>query len=170
MQRVKKRIAINVGWGYVPGLNAVITGAVLAAGELGWETVGIRDGYEGLLFPDRYPDGGLVKLTPQVVESLADATGCIVGTAGQSDPFRVRTLNALDQIEELDKSDALLETIEKEGIDAVVSEVGGERRGGHGPLLRVQQHPELRGRDDRAHPSGGPGRAADRGRRSPGRA
>src|SRR5512135_1025565 len=105
------RIAVNVGWGYVPGLNAVITGVVLAANELGWETVGIRDGYEGLLFPERYPDGGLMKLTPQVVESLADATGCIVGTAGQSDPFRVRTLNTLEQVE-------------KEGIDTAVSIFG----------------------------------------------
>ena len=89
-----KRIAVNFGGGYVPGLNAVITGAVLAASELGWEVVGIRDGYEGLLFPDRYPDGGLVRLTPQIVENLAGATGCILGTAAQSDPFHVRTLNA----------------------------------------------------------------------------
>ncbi len=118
-----QRIAINFGWGYVPGLNAVMTGVVLAASELGWETVGIRDGYEGLLFPDRYPDGGLVKLTPQVVESLADATGCLVGTAGQSDPFRVRSLNAEDQVEELDRSDELLETMEKAKIDAVISVV-----------------------------------------------
>src|SRR5512137_2191142 len=47
-----KRIAINFGGGYVPGLNSVIAGAVLAAGKLGWETVGIRDGYDGLLFPE----------------------------------------------------------------------------------------------------------------------
>src|SRR5512137_1920376 len=124
MQRAKKRIAINVGWGFVPGLNAVITGAVLAANQLGWEAVGIRDGFEGLLFPDRYPDGGLVKLNPQIMESLVDTTGCIVGTAGQSDPFRVRTLNAEDQVEELDRSDELLEMIKKEKIDAVVSVVG----------------------------------------------
>jgi len=124
MTAATKRIAINVGWGYVPGLNAVITGAVLAASELGWEAVGIRDGFEGLLFPDRYPDGGLVKLTPQIVESLAGTTGCIVGTAGQSDPFRVRTINAENQVEELDRSDELLGMIKKEKIDAVISVVG----------------------------------------------
>ena len=55
-----RRIAINIGGGYVPGLNAVIAGTVLAASELGWEVVGIRDGFEGLLFPERYPGGGLV--------------------------------------------------------------------------------------------------------------
>jgi ATP-dependent phosphofructokinase / diphosphate-dependent phosphofructokinase len=32
-----QRIAINCGGGYVPGLNAVVTGAVLAAHKLGWE-------------------------------------------------------------------------------------------------------------------------------------
>ena len=58
------RIAINFGGGYVPGLNAVITGVVLAASELGWEVVGIRDGFDGLLFSERYADGGVVKLTP----------------------------------------------------------------------------------------------------------
>jgi 6-phosphofructokinase 1 len=119
-----RRIAINFGGGYVPGLNAVITGAVLAASELGWEVVGIRDGYEGLLFPDRYPEGGLVRLTPQIVEDLAGATGCILGTAAQSDPFHVRTVNAENIVEEVDRSDELLVMIKKEKIDAVISVVG----------------------------------------------
>jgi 6-phosphofructokinase len=119
-----KRIAINFGGGYVPGLNAVITGAVLAASELGWEVVGLHDGFEGLLFPERYPQGGLVKLTPQIVENLAGATGCILGTAVQSDPFHVRTINAENCVEEVDKSDDLLGIIKQEKIDAVISIVG----------------------------------------------
>jgi ATP-dependent phosphofructokinase / diphosphate-dependent phosphofructokinase len=119
-----KRIAINFGGGYVPGLNSVITGAVLAASRMGWEVVGIRDGFDGLLFPDRYPDGGLVTLTPTIVENLAGAGGCILGTAARSDPFHVRTLNAENQVEELDRSDQLLEMIQKEKIDAVISVVG----------------------------------------------
>ncbi|MCU0594706.1 MAG: 6-phosphofructokinase [Desulfobacterota bacterium] len=119
-----KRIAINFGGGYVPGLNAVITGAVLAANEIGWETVGIRDGFDGLLFPERYPDGGLVVLAPPMVENLAGATGCILGTAGQSDPFHVRTINAENQVEEVDRSDELLGLINKERIEAVISVVG----------------------------------------------
>src|SRR5512137_1802918 len=119
-----KRIAINFGGGYVPGLNSVIAGAVLAAQELGWETVGIRDGFEGLLFPDRYPDGGVMTLTPAIVENLTGATGCILGTAAQSDPFHVRTINAENIVEEVDRSDDLLEVIQKEKIDAVISVVG----------------------------------------------
>jgi 6-phosphofructokinase 1 len=124
MQTSTRRIAINFGGGYVPGLNAVITGAVLAASELGWEVVGIRDGFEGLLFPDRYRDGGLVKLTVPIVENLAGATGCILGTAAHTDPFRVRTVNAENHVEEVDKSEDLLGMIKKEKIDAVISVVG----------------------------------------------
>src|SRR4030042_2974015 len=119
-----KRIAINFGGGYVPGLNAVITGGVLAANELGWEVVGIRDGYDGLLLPDRYPGGGMVKLTLPMMENLAGSTGCILGTAAQSHPFHVRTINAENQVEELDRSDELLGMIKKERIDAVISVVG----------------------------------------------
>ena len=32
-----RRIAIHTGAGFVPGLNAVVKGAALAAGKLGWE-------------------------------------------------------------------------------------------------------------------------------------
>ena len=124
MTGATKRIAINVGGGYVPGLNAVIAGAVLAAHELGWEAIGIRDGFDGLLFPDRYPDGGLVKLTRQVMDGVTGASGCILGTAARSDPFHVRSLNAENFVEEVDQSDRLLELIRKEKIDAVISVVG----------------------------------------------
>jgi len=57
-----KTIAINTGGGDAPGLNAVIHGAVYAARGLGWQVLGIREGYDGLLEPDRYPNGGLVEL------------------------------------------------------------------------------------------------------------
>jgi ATP-dependent phosphofructokinase / diphosphate-dependent phosphofructokinase len=119
-----ERIAINFGGGYVPGLNAVITGVVLAANDLGWEVVGIRDGFDGLLFPERYPESGLVKLIPTIVKNLAGAGGCILGTSAQSDPFHVRTITDDNHVEEVDRSDELLGMIKKEKIDAVISVVG----------------------------------------------
>lgn len=124
MQNPARRIAVNFGGGYVPGLNSVITGVVLAASQLGWEVVGIRDGFDGLLYPERYPDGGLVAFTPTLVENLAGAGGCILGTAARSDPFHVRTINAENMVEEVDRSEELLGIIQKEQIDAVVSVVG----------------------------------------------
>lgn len=121
MMNSTKRIAINVGGGYVPGLNAVIRGAVLAANKLGWELVGIRDGYEGLLFPGRYPEGGLVNLTPTLMEDLAGATGCILGTASRTDPFHVRTVSPDNAVEEADRSGELLRLVKEHRFDAVIS-------------------------------------------------
>ncbi len=124
MTGASKRIAINSGGGYVPGLDAVVTGAVLAASRLGWEVFGIRDGYDGLFFPDRYPDGGWFKLSPKEVENLNGTRGSILGTAARTDPFRIRTLNADNQVEEIDRSAELLSIIEAAKIDTVISIVG----------------------------------------------
>ena len=123
MNTKQKRIAVNVGGGYVPGLNAVITGVVLAASELGWEVVGICDGFEGLLFPENYPDGGLIPLIPQLIENI-DLAGAILGTAVRNDPFHVRTINSDNLVEEVDKSEQLLETLRDNQIDGVISIVG----------------------------------------------
>lgn len=124
MSQQPRRIAINIGSGYVPGLDTVVTGATLAARGLGWEVVGIRDGYDGLLFPERYPQGGLVELHGRVAEALGSG-GSLIGTAARTDPFRVRTVNPDGQVEEVDRSDELLGAIHAAGIDAVVSIVGG---------------------------------------------
>jgi len=120
-----KRIAVNVGSGFVPGLNAVILGAALAGGKLGWDLVGIRDGFEGLLYPERYPDGGMVSLNPQRIENLDPAAGGILGQSPRTDPFHVRRLNEDDMVEEVDMSDHLLERLRSEQIDGVISIIGG---------------------------------------------
>jgi ATP-dependent phosphofructokinase / diphosphate-dependent phosphofructokinase len=121
----RRRIAIVVGAGYVPGMNSVVMGAALAAGKLGWEVVGIRDGFDGLLHPDRYPDGGLVPLSPQLVENLDPAAGGILGQSARVDPFHVRTVNADEIVEEVDMSDELLKRLQAERIDALIAVVGG---------------------------------------------
>ena len=100
-------------------------GAALAAGRLGWEMIGIRDGFDGLLHPERYPDGGLVPLSPQLVENLDPAGGGILGQSAHVDPFHVRTVNELEMVEEVDMSDELLKRLKAEKIDALISVVGG---------------------------------------------
>ncbi len=122
---VVKRIAINVGADYVPGMNAVIMGAALAAGNLGWELVGIQDGFDGLLRPERYPKGGLVTLNSQVAEDLDPAGGGILGQAVRVDPFQVRKVNEDGMVEEVDLSDLVLKRLAEERIDALISVVGG---------------------------------------------
>jgi 6-phosphofructokinase len=122
-----KRIAINAGGPYVSGLNAVVAGAVLAAHELAWEIVGIRDGFDGILFPDRYPGGGLLKLTPDRIAGLTEISDAHLGTS-HTNPFRVRTVQKyednMEGIEEIDRSDELLAAMKKEQIDGLISVVG----------------------------------------------
>ena len=117
---ILRRVAINVGAGFVPGTNAVVMGAAIAGGKLGWEMLGIRDGFDGLLHPECYPEGGLVALSPQLVENLDPATGGILGQAPPVDPFHVRTTGE----NEVDLSDALLNRLKAENIDSLISIVG----------------------------------------------
>ena len=51
---MKPRIGVLTSGGDCPGLNAVLRGVVLAAEKLGWEVVGFRDGFEGLLPPGNH--------------------------------------------------------------------------------------------------------------------
>ena len=120
----QKRIAIMAGAGYIPGINAVVAGAALAAGKLGWELIGIRDGFEGLLHPEKYPYGGLIPIDPKVL-NMDPNTGSVLGQSARIDPFNVRTISQLEMVEEVDMSDKLLEKLKAENIDAVISIVGG---------------------------------------------
>ncbi len=120
-----RRIAIMVGAGFVPGLNSVVMGAALAAGKLGWELVGIRDGFRGLFRPELHPEGGLVTLSPQLAENLDPNAGGILGQSALVDPFHVRTVNKDDMVEEADLSDELLQKLHAERIDGLIAVVGG---------------------------------------------
>jgi ATP-dependent phosphofructokinase / diphosphate-dependent phosphofructokinase len=119
---ILRRVAINVGAGFVPGTNVVVMGAAIAGGKLGWEMIGIRDGFEGLLHPERYPDGGLITLSPQLIENLDPATGGILGQAPRVDPFHVISGNEV----EADLSDKILKRLKEEDFDALISIVGGQ--------------------------------------------
>lgn len=120
-----KRIAINFGSGYVPGLNFVVTGVVRSAGRLDWEVVGIHDGYDGLFHPEQYSDGGKIVVTPSLADILGSSGGSILGTGARTDPFRSRRTTPDGLLEETDRSDDLLGLIRTVGIDAVISVVGG---------------------------------------------
>ncbi len=124
MNKIKRRIAINVGAGFVPGLNAVIKGAALAAARLGWELVGIRDGFGGVLNPDQYAEGGLLPLSPALVDTLDPSGSRLLGMSRRVDPFQVRCEDEYGMLEERDLSDQLLATFKTEGINAVISVVG----------------------------------------------
>ncbi len=120
-----RRIAISTGGGDAPGLNAVIRATVSTAGNRGWECVGIRDGFNGLLQPERYPQGGLVALTHERVRGISHLGGTILGTTNKGDPFHFPTRLPDGSMGESDRSDELLACFAREGIDALVL-VGGD--------------------------------------------
>ncbi len=120
-----KRIAINTGGGDAPGLNAVIHGAVYAARKKGWEIYGIRDGYDGLLEPERYPDGGVVELTRSKVREISHLGGTVLGTSNRGNPFRRIITNEDGSQSQIDCSDAAVRRFREHGIDALIA-VGGD--------------------------------------------
>ncbi|MCB1093725.1 MAG: 6-phosphofructokinase, partial [Verrucomicrobiae bacterium] len=69
------RIGLLNGGGDCPGLNAVTHGVVGAASQLGWEVIGFRDGYEGLL-----PPGDYKILDPEKARGIIRQGGTILGT------------------------------------------------------------------------------------------
>lgn len=120
-----KKIAISTGGGDAPGLNAVIRAVVLAATNRGWECCGIRDGYSGLLSSARYPQGGMIELTPASVRGITHLGGTILGTTNIGNPLHFPTTLRSGKVVERDRSDELVELFKEAGIDAVVS-IGGD--------------------------------------------
>jgi len=125
MSSAIKRIAINTGGGDAPGLNAVIHGAVYAARGLGWEIFGIRDGYEGLLEPERYPDGGLIPLRRSTVREISHLGGTILGTTNRGNPFQRPVKQPDGSLVDTDVSGALVQRFRDNGIEALIA-VGGD--------------------------------------------
>src|ERR1700676_5018664 len=76
------RIGVLTGGGDAPGLNAVIRAVVKSATNSGLECVGIEDGFEGLIEPDR-----LRMLTPRDVTGILRLGGTILGTTNRVNPF-----------------------------------------------------------------------------------
>ena len=114
------RIAISTGGGDAPGLNAVIRAAVLSAINRGWEVLGIKRGFAGLLGEDE-----VVILTKDSVRGIAHLGGTILRTTNRGNPFHYPILRADGTHEEIDRSGELMETALQLGIDALIS-IGGD--------------------------------------------
>ncbi|MEN9934693.1 MAG: hypothetical protein RLZZ387_1272 [Chloroflexota bacterium] len=74
----KRRIGVLTSGGDAPGLNAVVRAVVKTADSRGYETLGIEDGFEGLLGEPRYR-----VLTTGDVRGLLPLGGTILGTTNK---------------------------------------------------------------------------------------
>ena len=120
-----KRIALTTGGGDAPGLNAVIRSIVLSALNRGWECVGIRDGYNGLMVPDQYPQGGLISLNGHSVRGITHLGGTILGTTNRNNPLAFPTVGEDGRVYEVDRSDELIDQFKFHRIDALIA-IGGD--------------------------------------------
>src|SRR5215831_5882737 len=125
MNKPIERISISTGGGDAPGLNAVIYSVVHAAARLGWKVFGIRDGYDGLLHPESYPDGGLMELNQDKVKNIANLGGTMLGTTNRGNPFKVLVRSADGSSTEVDRSNLVLERSRQHKLDAHVA-IGGD--------------------------------------------
>ena len=120
-----RRIAICTGGGDAPGLNAVIRSVVIAAAHRGWECYGIREGFNGIMFPERYPEGGVFRLTRDKVKGIAHLGGTILGTTNKGNPLHYPMIDKRGRVYEKDRSDEILRAFRKEKIDALIA-IGGD--------------------------------------------
>src|SRR5687767_327020 len=122
------RIAISTGGGDAPGLNAVIRAAVLSAINRGWEVLGIKRGFAGLMGEDE-----VVPLTKNSVRGIGHLGGTILQTTNRGNPFHYPIRSEDGTWTEIDRSDELIANAKRLGIDALIS-IGGD-----GSLLIAQQ-------------------------------
>jgi phosphofructokinase-like protein len=120
-----RRIAINTGGGDAPGLNAVIRAATLAALHEGWEVLGIRRGYMGLLEGTVDGEAGVFPLTAQAVRGITHLGGTILGTTTRGNPFGLEVRQPDGTWGKVDRSDEIVQKFRELEIDALIA-IGGD--------------------------------------------
>ena len=116
-----RTIGISTGGGDCPGLNAVIRAATKCAiQKYGWRVIGITDGFDGLIYPER-----CFELTAKEVSGILPRGGTILGTTNRGNPFKWKTTDKNGQDTISDISPLVVENAHKLGLDAVVV-IGGD--------------------------------------------
>lgn len=108
------RIAVNTGGGDAPGLNAVIRAVTLGAIRRGWEVIGIRRGYDGILSPE---PGGIIELTEERVRGITHLGGTMLGTTNRGNPLAIE--------DGRDRGDEIVRGLHDLGCDGLVA-IGGD--------------------------------------------
>jgi ATP-dependent phosphofructokinase / diphosphate-dependent phosphofructokinase len=120
-----RRIAVNTGGGDAPGLNAVIRAVTLAALDRGWEVLGIRRGYTGILEGEVDGQPGVFPLTAQAVRGITHLGGTILGTTTRGNPFGLEVRQPDGTWGTEDRSGEIIDRFRALGIDALVA-IGGD--------------------------------------------
>lgn len=118
----KRRILVMTGGGDCPGLNAVIRAIVKRANlEKDWEVLGSIEAFNGLL---RDPMEVML-LDRKAVSGIHIRGGTILKTTNKGGPFEWPVKNEDGSWHTVDRSEDLLERLDRLGVEAVIS-IGGE--------------------------------------------
>ena len=101
------KVAVLTGGGDAPGLNAAIRAVARAGWSAGFEIVGVRNGWYGLV------EDQLLPLTQETISGILPRGGTILGTS-RFNPFKSEG-----------GTDRMLDTIHRHDIDALVA-IGGD--------------------------------------------
>ncbi|MFA6434932.1 MAG: ATP-dependent 6-phosphofructokinase [Elusimicrobiales bacterium] len=113
------KIGILTGGGDCPGLNAVVRAVTKTALGKGWEVVGFRDGYKGVV------EGDFTPLDDKAVSGIIIRGGTILGTSNTANPFAY-TLGPLGSAgAPKDLSDLAVKNLKKLGVKALAA-IGGD--------------------------------------------
>ena len=119
MKKKACRIGILTSGGDCPGLNAVIRAVTKKAiHEYGYEVIGIKDGFEGLLY-NRHK-----KLNEQDVSGILTLGGTILGTTNRANPYQY-PVESGSAVVYKDLSAQVIENVRKLKIDCLVC-IGGD--------------------------------------------
>lgn len=114
-----RKIGVMTGGGDCPGLNAVLRAVVKTAmHKYGYEVVGFRDGYRGMVLND------YINFKPGDVSGILDKGGTILGSSNRDNPFKFR-VEENNTVNHVDMSDKLIENVNSHGIDCMVL-IGGD--------------------------------------------
>ncbi len=120
------RVALSTGGGDAPGINAVIRAATLGARRRGWEVIGIRDGFNGLMFPEQYPQGnGTVAFEASSVRGIGYLGGTVLGSTNRGNPCHFPVHQPDGTIIYEDRTEHLVSLFREAGIDALIT-IGGD--------------------------------------------
>jgi len=137
---MKKRIGVLTGGGDVPGLNPAMKAVVLNALDAGYEVLGIRRGWGGLLWynldePSTHDD--YIRQLSRNDVRLIDRTGGTFLHTSRTNPQKVRSsdvphflLNSslgrtIDDKGTMDYTEHVLKVLDHLGIDALIT-IGGD--------------------------------------------
>jgi len=125
-------IGITTGGGDCPGLNAVIRAVVKSAIlKHGWQVIGIQDGFDGLIWPEKSRP-----LTLANVSGILPRGGTILGTTNRGNPFNYKSIEDGKEVTR-NLSSRVLENARAMGLHALIV-VGGD--GTQRIALELQQH------------------------------